>query len=188
MSNTRMVGASPVTVGHFTYGLDYKNVHEWGDGTSLTIGNFCSIAKDAQFILSGNHRVDWITTFPFGKMHSDTFKISPAKNVCVTNGPITIGNDVWISSGVTILSGVTIGDGAVIAANSTVTRDVGPYEVVGGSPARLIRPRFDQKIINKLLMLRWWEFSLDRIKEIVESITQEPTEELLDELISKYRN
>ena len=104
-----------------------------------------------------------------------------------TGGDVIIGNDVWIGQGVTILSGVTIGDGAVLATNSTVVKDVAPYEIVGGNPAKSIRKRFDDEIIALLLELRWWELPLDDIRQLIPQLCTAPTAEHLAELIARYR-
>jgi acetyltransferase-like isoleucine patch superfamily enzyme len=153
----QIVGNSQVEVGRFTYGLEGLSVREWGEGASLTIGAFCSIAEGAQIFLGGNHRADWITTYPFGHIYQENFGSIDIKGHPSTNGPVVVGNCVWIGSNATIMSGVSVGDGAIIAANATVTNDVGPFEIVGGNPAKLIRKRFDDKIIQKLLRLAWWD-------------------------------
>lgn len=104
-----------------------------------------------------------------------------------TNGDVVIGNDVWIGSGVTIMSGIKIGDGAVISANSSVIKDVLPYEIVGGNPAKSIKLRFDVQIIKLLLNLRWWDLKLADIKFISNKLSSRPDAYILAELISIYR-
>lgn len=120
--------------------------------SKLVIGKYVSISIGCNFILGGNHDMSRMTTYlPFDLNNYD--KDSFLK----TNGDIIIGNDVWIGQGVTVMSGVAIGDGAVVAANSTVTKDVEPYSIVGGVPAKKIKMRFDQDTIDFLLKSKWWD-------------------------------
>lgn len=126
----------------------------------ITIGNFCSIARDVS-IQEYFHDYKKLTTYYIGR---NIFG-HDVKNEVVSKGPIVIGNDVWIGTGVQIMSGVTIGDGAVIAANSTVTHNVLPYAVMAGVPARILKYRFSQEIIEELLRIKWWDWSIDKIKD-----------------------
>lgn len=103
-----------------------------------------------------------------------------------TNGDVVIGNDVWIGSGVTIMSGITIGDGAVLAANACVVKDVAPYHIVGGNPAKSIKQRFEDDVVEILLRLRWWELPLENIKNISKILSSKPDKAMLFELISIY--
>jgi acetyltransferase-like isoleucine patch superfamily enzyme len=135
------VGNSQVEIGRYTYGTKKMGVRQWREGASLKIGAFCSVSGQLIIYLGGNHRVDWGTTYPFGHIFVGAFGGRGLVGHPHTNGDVIIGNDVWLGMNVTIMSGVEIGDGAVIAANSTVTRSVGPYEIWGGNPARLIKPR-----------------------------------------------
>lgn len=155
-------------VGKYTYGTQHIRT-KWDQYGKLKIGNFCSIADNILIFLGGNHSTEWITTFPFGTINKDIFnkKIpqQDRKNFkrCLD---VTIGNDFWIAGGVTIMAGVTIGDGAVIARNSHVVKNVEPYSVVGGNPAKLIYYRFNEETIKKLLELKWWDFDDKIINEI----------------------
>jgi len=147
-------------VGEYTYGN--PKIYYWENQPNLKVGKFCSIADGVKIILGGEHRTDWVTTYPFNVVF-DEFKY--LKGHPSHKGDIVIGNDVWIGINSTILSGVTIGDGAVIALGSVVTKDVEPYSIVGGVPARLIRKRFDDKTIKKLLEIKWWDWNIDKIKK-----------------------
>ncbi|MGW8281549.1 CatB-related O-acetyltransferase (plasmid) [Sphingomonas aurantiaca] len=145
-------------VGTGSYGQ--LQVLDFGDGGTFRMGAYCSVAEDAQVLLGGAHRVDWVTTYPFPR-------IEPALAHLPGYPPpveaVTIGSDVWIGTRALILSGVTIGDGAVVAAGAVVTRDVAPYAVVGGVPARVIRHRFDPDTIARLQAVAWWHWDHDRV-------------------------
>jgi acetyltransferase-like isoleucine patch superfamily enzyme len=159
-------------IGRHTYGFKWDENVLWGIEArntrteewvqpSITIGKFCSIGVYTYFYLGGNHRHDWMSTFPFhvGWAHNDTFsKFKNDENgYPATNGDIVIGNDVWIGDRCTIMSGVKIGDGAVISTRSHVVKDVEPYSIVGGNPARHIKYRFDEDTCKKLLEIKWWD-------------------------------
>ena len=132
----------------------------------LVIGKFCSIACGAKFLFnSANHALGSLSTYPFPIFY-DEWGLD-GKNVADAwdnKGDITLGNDVWIGYEAVILAGVTIGDGAIIGARAVVTRDVPPYAIVGGVPARLIRRRFDEATIESLLALQWWDWEPERIR------------------------
>jgi len=151
-------------VGQYTYGQE--NIHvEFGRFAELEIGKFCSIAEKITIFLGGNHNIDWITTYPFGTINQNSFPYV-AKGHPKTNGNVIIGNDVWIGYKSTIMSGVNIGDGAVIAANSHVVKNVDPYSVVGGNPAKLIKLRFNEESIEKMLEMKWWDWHPSHINKI----------------------
>lgn len=150
-------------VGRHTYGHEQITVHHWGEPAELRIGAFCSIADRVHIFLGGNHRTDWVTTYPFPAFPEKWPTAEGIEGVPVTNGDVVIGNDVWIGSNATIMSGVTIADGSVIGTDSCVTRDVAPYAIVAGNPAQEIRRRFDEETIARLLELRWWDWSEERI-------------------------
>jgi acetyltransferase-like isoleucine patch superfamily enzyme len=182
-----MIGKSQIEIGRFTYGSEHLNIKEWGEGKSLTIGSFCSIADRVTIFLGGNHRVDWVSTFPFGQVYPAHLGTFGSPDYQASNGSISIGNCVWVGSNVTIMSGVTIGEGAVIAANANVTKDVGPYEIVGGNPAKLIRKRFDDETIEKLLQLKWWDLDVEEIKGMIPFLSATPDDDMLESLLKKYR-
>lgn len=147
-----------ISIGAFTYGQPV--VRSWGEGTSLTIGKFCSIAGGVSIFLGGNHNSDWCTTYPFNEFLSNYNYIVGHPS---SNGDVIIGNDVWIGSDVKIMSGVTIGDGCIIGANALVTKDIPAYSVVGGVPAKLIKKRFDEELINKFVEMQWWDWDYESI-------------------------
>ncbi len=142
------------------------DISQYGDGTRLKIGNFCSIASDISILLGGEHRTDWVTTYAFNVTWAGV--AGHIEGHPKTKGDVIIGNDVWIGKGAMILSGVTIGDGAVIGAKAVVTKDVPPYAIVAGNPARIIRYRFDDETIRKLLAIAWWNWPDEKIASAME--------------------
>jgi acetyltransferase-like isoleucine patch superfamily enzyme len=156
-------------IGEFSYGV--PKIWWWGESARLSIGKFCSFANGIDILLGGNHRVDWVTTYPFSAI-SDWPEAAQIPGHPSTNGDVVIGNDVWIGYNATILSGVTIGDGAVVGAHAVVTRDVAPYAIVGGNPARSIRMRFTDEIIEQLLKVAWWNWDLERIRRHIPLLMQ----------------
>lgn len=156
----------PYDIGDHTYGL--PRIMRWDDKTKLHIGKFCSIAEDVTIILGGNHRSDWVTTYPFNVINLFFPNAVGIEGHPATKGDITIGNDVWIGNGATILSGITIGDGAIIGARAVVASDVPPYSIVVGNPAQVIRKRFDDESIQALLKIKWWNWDEEKInREVV---------------------
>jgi acetyltransferase-like isoleucine patch superfamily enzyme len=149
--------------GRGTYGCDLR-VYSFGEGATLTVGSFCSIAQGVQIFLGGEHRADWVTTYPFNVLWKAAESIQGHP---MTKGDVHIGHDVWIGVDAMILSGVTIGDGAVIGARTVVTRDVAPYTIVAGNPGRFIRRRFDDQTIERLLRVRWWDWDQGRIERFL---------------------
>ncbi len=176
-----------ISVGDYTYYDDFetvdnfeKNVKYHFDftGDKLIIGKFCMIASDVKFIMNGgNHLTEALSTYPFsifgnGWEHAMEGKSYPNK------GNLVIGNDVWIGYNATIMAGVTIGDGAIIGTNSTVIKDVPPYTIVGGNPAKPIKKRFDDATIKTLLDLQWWDWPIEKITENLQSLTGNTIEKL----------
>jgi virginiamycin A acetyltransferase len=177
-----------IIIGDYTYYDDFENVENFEKnvkyhfdfvGDKLIIRKFCMIASDVKFIMNGaNHLTDSMSTYPFpifgnGWEHAMEGKTYPQK------GDINIGNDVWIGYNATIMAGVTIGDGAIIATNSTVIKDVEPYSIVGGNPAKEIKKRFSEDIISKLLELKWWNWNIEKITKNIQSLTNNNFEELI---------
>lgn len=153
-------------IGDYTYG---NPTILFNDGqASLEIGKFCSIAQNVKIYLGGNHRSDWVSTYPFNVL-KDYFPDSQnIKGHPATKGNVVIGNDVWIGDDVTILSGVKIGNGAIIGARSVISKDVGSYEIWVGNPAKLIKTRFTQHEIAELEKISWWDWDIDKIKKQTE--------------------
>jgi acetyltransferase-like isoleucine patch superfamily enzyme len=165
-------------VGEFTYGR--PRVYDWKEDTTLKIGNYTSIADDVIILLGGNHRLDWGSTYPFSEFWDDWPTAVDIEGTSKSKGDVVIGSDVWIGNGVLILSGVTIGDGAAIAARAVVTRDVPPYAIVGGNPAKLIKMRFSAEIVESLLRLQWWNWSKSKISKNVHIISSNNIKGLLE--------
>lgn len=158
---TRILPSDLVEIGNYSYGpIDFLY---WGtSGEKLIIGNYVSIAANVKFILGGEHHLNYATTYPF------KVKISNEKIEALTNGPIILEDEVWIGYGVTILSGVRIGRGAVIGAGSVVAKDVPPYAIVVGNPQKIIKYRFTQSIIDRLLRIDISSIESDLIKKNIE--------------------
>lgn len=162
-------------IGRGTYG-DPK-ILTWGEDATLRIGDFCSIADGVQIALGGEHRTDWVTTFPFNVLWDEAKHIEGHPK---TKGDVIIGNDVWIATEAIIMSGVTIGDGAVIGARALVAKDVPPYTIVGGNPAKIIKQRFPDDIVERLLALQWWNWEDQRIAEQLPLLLNHDIEAFLD--------
>ena len=145
----------------------------------LIIGKFCSIACGTKFLFNcANHTQKSLSTFPlfYEEWELEKSNITTAWD---NKGDIVIGNDVWIGYEAVIMAGVHIGDGAIIAARAVVTKDVPPYTIVGGTPAKEIRKRFDAEVIQQLLMLKWWDWSADNIRQCLPYIMEGRINELL---------
>ncbi|MGL4490203.1 MAG: CatB-related O-acetyltransferase [Rhizobiaceae bacterium] len=148
-------------IGDHSYGA--PTIRWWGENANLKIGKYCSFADQIEIFLGGNHRMEWVSTYPFqllpgsqttdGTLHSS-----------VSKGDVVIGNDVWVGSGAVILSGVTLGDGSVIGARAVVAKDVAPYQIVVGNPAVAVGSRFEGAQVAKLLAIRWWDWDDDKVR------------------------
>ena len=150
---------SKYEIGDWTYGK--PRIRSWREGATFKIGRFCSIADGVTILIGGEHRVDWVTTFPVNIL----FGVEKVPGLPRTKGDVVIGNDVWIGQDALILSGVQIGNGAVIAARSVVKEDVLPYSIVAGNPAQLIKFRFSKSVIRDLLNIAWWNWPLPKLEE-----------------------
>lgn len=141
------------------------------NGDRLKIGKFCSIACGAKFLMnSANHAMGSLSSYVFPIFWEDWGLEKRPADAWDNRGDIVVGNDVWIGYEAVILSGVTIGDGAVIGARAVVTKDVAPYSIVGGVPAKEIRKRFDPETVEALLLLRWWDWPLEKIAAHLQDI------------------
>lgn len=141
-------------VGRGTYGE--PKIEQWGEQTTLKVGNYCSISGGVKILLGGNHRSDWVTTYPFSVLRESARQI---KGHPVSRGDVVIGHDVWIGIEAIILSGVNIGNGAIIGASAVVSRDVPAYSVVAGNPAKVVKKRFSEDNITILQSLKWWHWN-----------------------------
>lgn len=170
-----------IEIGDYTYYDDpegpenfEKNVLYHFDfiGDKLKIGKFCSIAKNVKFIMNGgNHRIDTFSSYPFpifGGIWAE--KLKGTQLGASTKGDTIVGNDVWLGRDVVIMPGIHIGDGAVIAAESVVVTDVPPYSIYGGNPAKLIKKRFSEDIIQILLEIQWWNWDYEKISRNLDAI------------------
>jgi acetyltransferase-like isoleucine patch superfamily enzyme len=166
-------------IGEYTYGSPKIATHT---EVKLKIGKFCSIASDVKIHLGGIHRMNLVTTYPFkafpDKWPREKF-LNSEEVIAISKGDVIIGNDVWIGDGATILSGVKIGDGAVVGAMAVVTKDVEPYCIVAGNPARTVGKRFDDDTIRKLLEIRWWDWPIEKIDANLEIICSNRISEML---------
>ncbi len=155
----------------YIFGRNKKYISSWGEGTygipdircfdqtsKLSVGKFCSIAPEVSILLGANHSLGLITTYPRSLINKN-------KTVSDSNdrGDVNIGNDVWVGYRATILGSVNIGDGAIVAAGAMVVNDVPPYSIVGGIPAKIIKYRFEAEIIERLLLLKWWNWDKEKI-------------------------
>jgi len=172
-----------MSYGKYTYGKIIT--HSYGEEAALTVGNFCSIAENVHVYLGGNHRTNWVTTYPFGHIHKDIYYNFDGVGHPTTKGDVTIGNDVWIASNVVIMSGVKVGDGAVIANNSHIVKDVEPYSIVGGNPAKLIKYRFTEEQIKSLLAIKWWYWDDADINKCLYMLCSENIDDFIELASSK---
>ncbi len=149
-----------IEAGDYTYGLRRDTFFSYHPEDRVVIGKFCGIAQGVRFIF-GEHKMDRISTFPFNAVCFEEGAHADSES----KGDILIGNDVWIGANATILSGVKIGNGAVIATGAVVNKDVAPYSVVGGVPARHIKYRLKEDQIRNLLEIKWWDWPLAKIRD-----------------------
>ena len=176
-----------IIVGDFTYFSDvdfesHVTHHYEFYGDRLIIGKFCQIASGVEFVTNGaNHQMNAVSTYPFYIMEGWEQDIPPLSEL-PHKGDTVIGNDVWIGQNVTILSGVHIGDGAIIGMNSVVGSDVPPYTIVAGNPARTIRKRFDDELINLMLEFRWWDKSIQEINKLIPLLSCSDLEKVKSEI------
>ena len=179
-----------ITVGDFTYIADSEfeshvtNFYPWSRD-KLIIGKFCQIATGVEFIMNdANHQMSAVSTFPFYTLDGWDMETPSAADMPF-KGNTVIGNDVWIGQNAVILPGVNIGDGAIIGANSVVGSNIAPYTIVAGNPAKVIRKRFDEELIDLLLRFKWWDKSITEINELIPILTCSDLEKVREELKSK---
>ena len=143
------------------------NIISWSDQYQIRLGKYNSIGRDCNFFLHANHRVDWITTSSqlWGPVDQETSDLHMKMGHPSCKGDIIIENDVWIGANSTIMSGVRIGNGCVVGAGSTVAKDIPPYSIVAGNPAKIVKKRFTEDQIEKLLEISWWEWEEQKIKD-----------------------
>lgn len=187
-----VITAPNIIVGDYTYyddpvdptAFERNNVlFNWPEfGDRLIIGKFCAIASGVQFLMGpANHRLDSLSTYPFAVFGGAWAEAVPPHLAQLPHkGDTVLGNDVWLGRECRILPGVKIGDGAIVAAYSVVTRDVEPYTIVGGNPARLIRRRFDDELTQLLLALRWWDFPPEKLSAFLPTLCSNDREHAKD--------
>jgi virginiamycin A acetyltransferase len=169
-----------IVVGDYTYYDDPDGVERFEQnvlyhfpfiGDKLIIGKFCALARDVKFVMNGaNHLMSGFSTYPFQIFGHGWERVMPPPDAFPQKGDTVVGNDVWIGYDAMVMPGVRIGDGAIIAARSVVGRDVPPYTIAGGNPAKAIRQRFSDETVAALLDIAWWDWSADRITRNLEHI------------------
>ena len=176
-----------IIVGDFTYIADSEfeshvtHLYEW-NGDRLVIGKFCQIAAGVEFVMNGaNHQMNAVSTFPFYTFEGWDME-PPSPEDLPLKGDTVIGNDVWIGQNAVILPGVLIGDGAIIGANSVVGSNVDPYTIVVGNPAKVLRKRFDDELIDLLLAFKWWDRGIEEINALIPLLTCSDLEKVKSEL------
>jgi len=165
-----------IVVGDFTYIADSEfethvtHFYPWSKD-KLIIGKFCQIADGVEFVMNdANHQMNAVSTFPFYTLEGWDMEVPDAADMPF-KGDTVIGNDVWIGQNAVILPGTHIGDGAIIGANSVIGDRVAPYSIVIGNPARILRKRFDDELIDLLLRFRWWDKSIEEINRLIPILT-----------------
>lgn len=176
-----------ILVGDFTYIADsdfeshVTHHYEW-NGDKLIIGKFCQIAAGVEFVMNGaNHQMNAVSTFPFYTLEGWDMEPPKVSNLPL-KGDTVIGNDVWIGQNAVILPGVQIGDGAIIGANCVVGSDVAPYTIVVGNPAKPLRKRFDDELIELLLRFKWWDKRIDEINKLIPFLTCSELDKVKEEI------
>ena len=176
-----------IIVGDFTYIADsdfeshVTHHYEW-NSDKLIVGKFCQIAAGVEFVMNGaNHQMNAVTTFPFYTLEGWDME-TPALSDLPLKGDTMIGNDVWIGQNAVILPGVHIGDGTIIGANCVVGSDIDPYTIVVGNPARVLRKRFDDELIDLMLRFRWWDKSMEEINTLIPILTSSDLDTVREEL------
>ncbi|MBR3619922.1 MAG: CatB-related O-acetyltransferase [Clostridia bacterium] len=179
-----------IIAGDFTYIADsdfeshVTHLYDW-NGDKLIIGKFCQIASGVEFVMNGaNHQMNAVSTYPFYTLEGWGME-PPSADDLPLKGDTLIGNDVWIGQNAVILPGVHIGDGAIIGTNSVVGSNVEPYMIAAGNPARKLRKRFDDELIELLLRFRWWDKSIEEINALIPLLTCSDLERVKKEIKAK---
>jgi len=149
-------------IGRYSKSLDGHSFFNCTETSPVEIGSFCAIGPGVRFFCQANHPTGTAANYA---LQHQIFKTKSTFDYLRTNGPITLGHDVWIGTDAIVLSGVTIGDGAVIAARSVVTKNIPPYAIAGGNPAKIIKYRFSEETIAAMQKIRWWDWPLDRLMQ-----------------------
>lgn len=177
---TNICDINILEVGKYSYGP--LEIYSWGsEKEGLKIGDFVSIANDVKFVLGGNHKYDCMSTYPY------KVKIMGEKVEAYSNGKIIIEDDVWIGMNSIIMSGVKIGKGSIVAAGSVVTKDIEPYSIVGGNPARLIKYRFNKMLIEKLQEFNYSKLDANFIKDNIDLLNQKLNEDNIKTMIESIK-
>ena len=176
-------GQPTIDIGKETY-INGSRLFCWKPGFRLTIGNYCSIADGVEFILGGEHDLNWVSTYPF----IERWGVNELKHKITTKcrGDISIGSDVWIGHGAIILSGTNIGDGAVIGAGAVVRGDIPQYSIAVGVPAKVIKKRFSESIANQLSNTRWWALDKNALSNYLDHL--DDPEEFIREMNARNEN
>jgi virginiamycin A acetyltransferase len=172
---------SKYAIGDYSYGFPKIITYIEDDRATVKIGRFCSIANEVTIILGGEHYTNWVSTFPFSVYLEGAAQCALQH---YSRGDITIGNDVWIGHDAVILSGVTIGNGAVVGARSVVTRDIPPYAIAVGQPAKIVRYRFGEQTIEALQQIAWWDWDISEIRKAAPILSSGE----IDSFIQQYGN
>ncbi len=173
----KLVRTRGFSIGAYSYGRPKVRFPE--SGRSLTIGRYCSIADKVEILLGGDHRLDWASTYPFAALRGHFPDSDAPEDYHASRGDVVIGHDVWLGSGCMILSGVTVGHGAVVAARAVVTRNVPPYAIVAGNPARVVRTRFAPEVVEALVAAAWWDRPPAEVSRLVPLLQSTRIDDLL---------
>ena len=183
-NNGKPFPAVTLGAGSYLVSADYENIKY---RNHILIGKFCALAHNLKFNLGLNHNYKNVTTYPFDatdfkqiKAYSEGNKLPIWEKSAPQHRQIIIGNDVWIGSDVAIMGGVIIGNGAVIGTNAVIAKNIPPYAIAVGNPARVIKYRFEPEIIDKLQKIQWWNWNLDKIRRNI------PLMENIDKFIEKH--
>ena len=170
-----------VSIGDFTYGD--LNIYKFNDKSKIRIGRFCSIGQNTSFVIDADHPISHLSTYPY-----KVKILQSEKYEAISKGDIIIEDDVWIGFGAIIMSGVHIGQGAIVAAGAVVTKDVPPYAIIGGIPAKIIKYRFEENMINELLKVDYSKLTKDIINNHIEDLYMEIVEKKQFEWMPTKKN